>query len=272
MLSQKNIFSAVSSALKTVPFTPDDVLVSVLPVHHTYELMCLLAAMTLGMTVCINDSLRHVMKNFKLFKPNALIIVPLYVYTFYKRIWSEAKKTGQEKKLRLGIGMSRAMTTVGIDKRRDLFKDVLGAFGGNLEKIICGGAALNQDIIDFFESIGVIILNGYGITECAPLVAVNSPGKVRFRSVGTPVYGCQVKIDDPDPENGTGEILVKGDNVMLGYYNNNEANEAAKRNVVEKMWLNYYNNMLLAKGLITESQHRKMRVSINSRKPSALKN
>ena len=135
MLSQKNVFSCVSAACASVDFCADDKIVSLLPIHHTYELACTLAAMDYGIHICINDSLTHVLKNFKIFKPNALVLVPLYVYTFYKRIWSEAKKSGRDKKLKLGLGISKAMTTVGLDKRRDLFKDVLSAFGGNLEKI-----------------------------------------------------------------------------------------------------------------------------------------
>ena len=230
MLSQKNIFSCVTSAAASVDFNGDDTILSLLPVHHTYELACSLAALDYGVHICINDSLTHVMKNFKIFKPNALIIVPLYVYTFYKRIWSEAKKSGQEKKLRLGIGMSRAMTTVGIDKRRDLFKDVLGAFGGNLEKIICGGAALNPRMIEFFENLGIHIYEGFGITECSPLVFVTPYYARKYGSVGPSVPCCQARIDGEyinDKGYFEGEIQVKGDNVMLGYYNNPEATAEA---------------------------------------------
>ena len=110
MLSQKNIFAAVSAAIDTVCFTSDDVLVSVLPVHHTYELMCLLAELAYGMTTGINDSLRHVMKNFKLFKPTGLVLVPMFLNTMYKRIWSEAEKTGKAKMLKTALKVSRGLT------------------------------------------------------------------------------------------------------------------------------------------------------------------
>ncbi len=226
MLSQKNIFSCVSSAAATVDFSPEDKIVSLLPIHHTYELACMLAAMDYGIHICINDSLTHVLKNFKIFKPNALVLVPLYVYTFYKRIWSEAKKSGRDKKLRLGIGVSRAMTTVGIDKRRELFRDVLDAFGGNLEKIICGGAALNPRMIEFFDNLGIQIYEGFGITECSPLVFVTPYYARKYGSVGPAVPCCQARIDGEylnDKGYHEGEIQVKGDNVMLGYYNNPEA-------------------------------------------------
>ena len=230
MLSQKNIFSCVSAACASVDFCPDDKIVSLLPIHHTYELACTLAAMDYGIHICINDSLTHVLKNFKIFKPNALVLVPLYVYTFYKRIWSEAKKSGRDKKLKLGLGISKAMTTVGLDKRRDLFKDVLSAFGGNLEKIICGGAALNPKMIEFFENLGISIYEGFGITECSPLVFVTPYYARKYGSVGPTVPCCQARIDgERMNEKGylEGEIQVKGDNVMLGYYKNEEANRNA---------------------------------------------
>ena len=226
MLSQKNLFSTVTAAAATVDFTSDDVIVSLLPIHHTYELTCMIAGMDYGMHICINDSITHVLKNFKIFKPTALVLVPLYVYTFYKRIWSEAKKSGRDKKLKLGIGVSRAMRGVGIDKREALFGEVLGAFGGRLEKIVCGGAALNPRMIEFFENIGVSIYEGFGITECSPLVCVAPYYAQKYGSVGPAVPCCQVRIDgERMNEKGylEGEIQVKGDNVMLGYYNNPEA-------------------------------------------------
>lgn len=230
MLSQKNIFSVVTSAAATVDFNPDDTIVSVLPIHHTYELACMLAAMDYGIHICINDSLTHVLKNFKIFKPTGLILVPLYVYTFYKRIWAEAKKSGKDKKLKLAIGAARALKNVGIDKRRRLFGEVLNSFGGRLEKIICGGAALNPRMIEFFDNLGISIYEGFGITECAPLVFVTPYYARKYGSVGPEVPCCQARIDgDEVNEKGypEGEIQVKGDNVMIGYYHNPEANKQA---------------------------------------------
>jgi long-chain acyl-CoA synthetase len=226
MLSQKNIFAAVTAAAETVDFSADDTIVSLLPIHHTYELACMLAALDYGMHVCINDSLTRVLKNLQLFKPTALVLVPLYVYTFYKKIWAEAKKSGKDKALKLGIGASRALRATGIDKRRDIFADVHKPFGGRLEKIICGGAALNPRMIDFFETIGISIYEGFGITECAPLVAVTPYYDRKYGSVGPAVPCCQIRIDEMstnDKGYREGEIQVKGDNVMIGYYKNHKA-------------------------------------------------
>ena len=230
MLSQKNIFSVVTAAAATVDFKPDDTIVSVLPIHHTYELACMIAGLDYGMHICINDSLTRVLKNFQIFKPTGLVLVPLFVYTIYKKIWAEAKKSGRDGKLKLGIGASRAMMAVGIDKRKELFADVVNAFGGRLEKIICGGAALNPKMIEFFENIGISIYEGFGITECAPLTCVTPYYARKYGSVGPAVPCCQVRISgEMIGERGftEGEIQVKGDNVMLGYYDNPEATSEA---------------------------------------------
>ena len=230
MLSQKNIFSVVTSAAATVDFTPDDTIVSLLPIHHTYELACMLAGMDYGMHICINDSITHVLKNLQIFKPTGLVLVPLYIYTFYKKIWAEAKKTGRDKKLKLGITAARGLLKVGVDKRRDLFAEVLNSFGGRLEKIVCGGAALNPRMIEFFDTLGIAIYEGYGITECAPLTCVVPYYKRKYASVGPSGPCCQVRIAQGyknDKGYMEGEIQVKGDNVMLGYYNNPEATAEA---------------------------------------------
>ena len=229
MLSQKNVFSVVTSACESVDFNPNDVLVSVLPVHHTYELAVLLGAMNYGAHVCINDSLTRVLRNFQTFKPTGLVLVPLFVYTMYKKIWAEAKKTGRDKKLKIGLAASKAMRKVGIDKRSELFEAVTSAFGGRLEKIICGGAALNPKMIEFFGEIGINIYEGFGITECAPLTFVTPYYAQKVGSVGPAVPCCQGRIDGENiGAHGyvEGEIQIKGDNVMLGYYNNPEATAA----------------------------------------------
>ncbi len=229
MLSQRNIFSTVMTACETVDFSPEDRLVSVLPVHHTYELMCILAGMAYGMHFCINDSLSHVIKNFKLFKPTGLVLVPLFIYTMHKKIWAEARKGGKENILKAGIIASGTLKAAHIDIRRKVFAQVLEAFGGNLKKIVCGGAALDPLMIEAFENFGISIYEGYGITECSPLAAVTPYYARKYGSVGPAVPCCELRINAETGEIGdsgylTGEIEVKGDNVMLGYFDNDEAN------------------------------------------------
>ncbi len=230
MLSQKNIFAAANSATETVCFVPEDVVVSVLPVHHTYELMCILAEMMFGIEICINDSLRHVLKNFQRFQPTALVLVPLFLNTMYKKIWSEAERTKKDTILKAGLATSKTLLSVGIDARRKIFKSVLAAFGGRLDHIICGGAKLNPDLIAAFEDFGISVFEGFGITECSPLTNVTPYWGRKYGSIGPHVPACTCRIADPQPgDHGypEGELQIKGDNVMIGYYNNPEANAAA---------------------------------------------
>ena len=231
MLCQRNIFSAVNAACEAVDFNKDDVIVSVLPVHHTYELTCtFLAGPNYGLKVCINDSIRHAVANFKKFQPTALVLVPLFVTTIYKKILAEAKKSGKDKILPVAAKAAHYLGMMGIDMSEKLFKDVRAAFGGRVEKIVCGGAALSPELIQTFESFGMSIYEGYGITECSPLVAVTPYYKRKPGSVGPDVSCCTSRIEGSvttDEGYISGEIQVKGDNVMLGYMDNEEANAAA---------------------------------------------
>ena len=230
MLSEHNVISCVNAACESVDFCPEDVMVSVLPIHHTYELTCMLAEINYGMTICVNDSLKHALKNFKFFAPTGLVVVPLFINTIYKKIWDEAKKKGKDKTLKFAVSFSNVIRKTGLDLRRQLFKEVLAAFGGNLKKIICGGAAMNDEMTKNFDDLGITLCEGYGITECSPLIAVNPYYKRKKGSVGPAVPCCTVKIEgEMENEDGhcIGEILVKGDNVMLGYDQNPEANAVA---------------------------------------------
>ena len=225
MLSQTNIVSDMTQGMYNFAITPKTMMV--LPPHHTFgSTVNLVGHLAQGCTVYISSGLLQILNEMQEQKPSHLVLVPLFVETFYKRIWTTAEKTGKAGLLRTLIKVSNGLRKVGIDLRKQLFASVTKNFGGKLEMIICGGAALNQDIINTFEAMGITILNGYGITECAPLISCNRNKLQKKGSVGTPIIGEQVKILDPD-ENGEGEICVKGPNVMLGYYKNPEATAAA---------------------------------------------
>ncbi len=225
MLSVKNICSDMQQGMYNFNITERTM--CVLPPHHTFgSTVNFVGHYAQGCEIYISSGLRYIMNELKEYKPTHLVLVPLFVETFYKRIMATAEKTGKLEKLKKGIKLSNALRKVGIDMRKKLFgESVLSNFGGELEMIICGGAALNQDIIDFFESIGVTILNGYGITECAPLISCNRNEYRKVGSVGLPIVGGHVKILDPD-SNGEGEICYKGPNVMMGYYNDEAATRA----------------------------------------------
>jgi len=225
MLSQKNIASDMINGMYNFAITPKTM--NVLPPHHTFSSSVNFTGhYALGSEVYISSGLKHISNEIKEQKPSHLILVPLFVETLYKKVWSTAEKSGKAKTLRKMLKISNALRKVGIDLRRVFFRSILESFGGKLEMIICGGAHLNQDIIDFFNDIGITMLNGYGITECSPLISCNRNRYQKKGSVGMPIQNLEVKIKDPD-ENGEGEICVKGPNVMLGYYKNPEATAAA---------------------------------------------
>lgn len=216
MLSLHNLVSCVYYGLQIS--TVYDTCLSVLPYHHTYESVCgLLVSMHMVSTICINESLRTIPGNLKEFSPSYIMLVPLFLESFYKKIWANAEASGKDKALKAMIKMSNGLLKVGIDLRKTLFKSIHEVFGGRMRKIVCGGAPVRAELGEFFESIGITVINGYGITECSPLVAVNRDYFYDWKSVGVKLPCIDVKIDNPNSD-GEGEILVKGDTVMLGYY------------------------------------------------------
>ena len=221
MLSQSNIFLDITSGMQLVSVSKKTI--GALPPHHTFgSTVGIIGNLLVGSEIYITSGVKYISKEIKEQKPGHLILVPLYVEAFYRKIMSNAKESGKDKTLFRAMKVSSSLTKVGIDFRRRFFKTVLDAFGGELRTIISGGAPINQDIIDLFENIGVTVLNGYGITECAPLIAVNRNNYHRDKSVGRVVPIAQVRIHRPD-ENGEGEIYVKGPNVMMGYYKDEKA-------------------------------------------------
>lgn len=225
MLTSKNICSDMEQGMYNFQITERTM--CVLPPHHTFgSTVNFVGHYAQGCEIYISAGIRYIMNELATFRPTHLVLVPLFVETFYKRIMTGIEKQGKLKLVKTMIKISNALRRVGIDLRKKLFGTILKNFGGELEMIICGGAALNQDIIDFFESIGVVILNGYGITECAPLISCNRNEYRKKGSVGMPIIGGHVKIADPD-ENGEGEICYQGPNRMIGYFKNEEATAAA---------------------------------------------
>lgn len=224
MLTHKNFVATCNAACHVMDhFCSESTFVDCLPMNHSYEITAgQLSIQNLGAQMMINDSVRNALRNFGKYKPNSLMLVPLYVETMHKKIWAEIEKKGMTKTVRNLMKVSDVLLKAGIDLRPKLFGQILNALGGNLRFIVVGGAAMNPKIIKDFRSFGIYITEGYGITECSPLVAVNPLGKEKTHSVGPACECCEVKIDKA-PEEETGEILVKGDNVMLGYYKNEEA-------------------------------------------------
>ena len=225
MLSQKNILSDIAAPLQFIDFTFKSV--GVLPPHHTFgSTVNILGHNCIGCEIYISSGIRYVQKELKEQKPGHMVLVPLYLETFYRKIMANIKDQGKEKLIARMIKVSNLLRKVGIDLRRKLFKAVLEAFGGEVRMVVCGGAPINQDILSFFDGVGIEILNGYGITECGPIIACNHSHDVIPGSVGPACDVNEVLIHDPN-EDGEGEIWAKGTNIMLGYFKDEEATKDA---------------------------------------------
>ena len=232
MLSEQNLMSCVYFGLQVC--TVYTKCLSVLPYHHTYEAVAgLLVSLHKRTTICINDSLKNVLKNLQLYKPDYIYLVPAFAEVFYKKIWATAKESKKDTILKIMIKISSFLRFFGLDLRKKLFSSIHKSFGGNLKEIVCGGAPIRPEIGKFFDSIGIELVNGYGITECSPLVSVNRIGFNDCSTVGIVLPCCNVKLENITPE-GDGEICVKGDIVMLGYYKNEELT----KEVIQNGWFN----------------------------------
>ena len=224
MLSQKNILSDIAAPLQHIDFTFKSV--GVLPPHHTFgSTVNILGHNCIGCEVYISSGIRYVQKELKEQTPGHMVLVPLYLET-YRKIMANIKDQGKEKLIARMIKISNILRKVGIDLRRKLFKAVLAAFGGEVRMVVCGGAPINQEILSFFDGVGIEILNGYGITECGPIIACNHSHDVIPGSVGPACDVNEVLISDPN-EDGEGEIWARGSNIMLGYFKDEEATKDA---------------------------------------------
>ncbi len=225
MLSQNAVLSDMSDVIPYIDFGKKTV--GVLPPHHTYgSSVMFVGHMMIGTEIYISAGLKYVVKEFKEQKPEHLVLVPLYLETLYRKMQAGIKDQGKEKLVSVMMKISGFLCKIGIDLRKKLFASLREALGGEIKMVISGGAPINAEIIKFFNGIGIDTLNGYGITECAPIIAVNRSRNIVHGTVGNPLDIDTVKIADPN-EDGEGEICVKGPNVMLGYFKDEEATRDA---------------------------------------------
>ncbi len=224
MLSTRNILEDMSNGIYL--FRMPEKTIFALPAHHTFgSTVNLVGHYMQGLEIYINSGTRYILNELKQEDPTHLILVPLYIETFYKKVFAGIEKKGKLKLVRRMMKLSNALRRIGIDLREKLFAEILSNFGSRMRLIVSGGAALNPDIIRDFDALGITILNGYGITECAPLISCNRNNYRKAGTVGRPILGEEVRIDAPN-ENGEGEICVKGSNVMLGYFEDDTATAA----------------------------------------------
>lgn len=216
MLSERNIVSCVYYGLQVSTVYENGL--SVLPYSHTYESVAdVLVSFHHHSTLNINDSLPAILKNLQLFKPDYVYIVPAIAEMFYTRIMRDLAAKGMSEMFDGLVAKSKSLLASGIDKRKEIFSFLHDMFGGNLKKIVCGGAPIRSEVGEFFENIGISLINGYGITECSPLVCANPDSFNDVRTAGMRLPCLEWKIVNPNEE-GIGEICVKSPTVMLGYY------------------------------------------------------
>lgn len=227
MLSQYNICSDIMLLSGVVKIYPEDVLLSILPLHHTYECsLSFLMLMYSGGCVCFCEGLRHIQRNMQEYQPTIFVTVPLLLEKVHERIIKKASEN-RVSKLAFSVGkaLSSATSAIGVNINERIFAEVSKNFGGKIRLIITGAAAISPHVVKDFKTFGMPVYLGYGLTECSPLVIGNHDRLQLADSVGEPLPGVSVKIKNPDTK-GIGEILIKGPMVMLGYYNDKEATDA----------------------------------------------
>ena len=225
LLSNKNIASNIYNINLAEKIYDTDVNLAFLPLHHTFGSTGLLLFLADGVTNVFCDGLRHIQENLKEYKVSVFVCVPLLLEAMYKKIYAEVDKQGKTKLLKFANSISHFLMKFGIDIRRKVFKQILDNLGGNIRFVISGASAIDKNVAKGFYDFGVLAVQGYGLTETSPVLTAENEKCVKFGSVGVPLPEVEIKIDNPNEE-GIGEIVAKGPNVMLGYYKMEE--ETAK--------------------------------------------
>ena len=225
MLSQKNICTNVRDIRNVFELDETDRFLSFLPLHHTFECTVgFLYPLSIGGAIIFSKGVRHIADELKNFKITAMICVPVVFEKMYDKLMKTIEEKGKMATVKKGIKLSNCLLKVGIDIRKKLFKEIHDNLGGCLRVMVAGGAALSPEKEKGFWDLGFNVLQGYGLTETSPVIAAELTKQKRLSSIGKKFPSVEVKIDNPDKD-GVGELLAKGDSVMLGYYNNEEANE-----------------------------------------------
>ena len=222
MLSSKNLVTDVMAVCSMLYIDETDSALSILPLHHTYECTAgFLVMMYNGCCLSFNEGLKYIVKNLQEVKPTILMLVPLILENMHKKIMKQASQSFFNKlKLNIALEISNFLYYfLKIDIRKKLFKQILNTFGGKIRLVISGAAAINPDVSNDLCAMGIRIVQGYGLTECSPIVAVNNDNGYRNDSAGKALAGMEIRVENVG-DDGIGEFVICGDNVMLGYYEN----------------------------------------------------
>lgn len=217
MLTHRNLIEQIPALRAVLDSWPGDVSLSFLPLHHTFGSLGIWYIYVSGATTAFCDGLKHIQENLKEYGVTVLVTVPLLVETMYKRVMKTVEKEGKLDALNKGRKIANGLEKLHINVRRKLFKDVINALGGRLRIFVVGAAPLDKEVSKAFNEFGILVCQGYGLTETSPVVSTEPDKYVKYGSVGFPLRNLQVEIDEPNEE-GIGEIKVKGPSVMLGYY------------------------------------------------------
>ncbi len=227
MLTQRNILVSVNGVTEILDVTPKDVGIALLPFHHTFGALSVMYLFAGGACTTFCDGLRYIGDNLKEYHVTTFICVPLLLESMYKKIMLQIEKTNKTKKVNFALALSKFLLFFKIDIRRKLFKEIIDSIGG-LRMAISGASALDPRVQKGLNDFGIRASQGYGLTETAPVLTAPKNDMDKIGSCGTPIPEVEVKIANPN-ENGIGEIIARGPNVMLGYYENEEAtNEVIK--------------------------------------------
>ena len=222
MLSHKNIASNIYALTMAEKLYDTDVNLAFLPFHHTFGCTGLLFFLSAGATNVFCDGIRHIQTNLKEYKVTTFVCVPLLLESMYKKIMNEVERQGKTKLIKIATPICNFLLKFGIDIRRIIFKDIINNLGGHLRFVVSGASGIDKKVAKGFNDFGILTVQGYGLTETAPVLSAENAKCIRYGSIGYPLANVDIKIDSPNEE-GIGEIVAKGPNVMLGYYENEEA-------------------------------------------------
>ena len=227
MLSNRNLTENLNAVSAYVKIYPTDRLFSVLPLHHCYEsTIGFLVPIACGASIAICEGLKYIVPNMQEAKPTAMLAVPLLVESLYKKINEKIIKSKKDKIINVMISATNSLKAMGIDVKKKVFKEIYDNLGGNLRIVVSAAAPIDAKVGRWLSDIGIMFLQGYGLTETAPISALTPDYDTCVGSVGKPIVQADIKIDNPN-ENGEGEILIKSPTLMMGYYENEEKTKEA---------------------------------------------
>ena len=222
MLNNRNLAENINAVSAYVKIYPMDRLFSILPLHHSYEsTIGFLLPIAQGSSIAICEGLRYIVQNLAEAKPTGILTVPLLVESLYKKINEKIVKNKKDKIVNTMISLTNALKKAGIDIKKKVFKEIYDNLGGNLRIVVCAAAPIDKKVGLWLEEIGITFLQGYGLTETAPIAALTPEYKPCVGSCGKAIVSADIKIETPN-ENGEGEILIKSPTLMMGYYEDEE--------------------------------------------------